>query len=82
MGHVFRYLHGVIISILAFPLVIVSGILFLCAFLLVYLNYAFSYMATLSYRSPLAPKVHEGESLRNPLSRISEKIVNLSFERV
>ena len=82
MGHTFRYLHGILISVLALPLVMLAGILFLCAFLFVLLNYAISSTVVFLYGSPLAPKVHNGENLRNPLARISEKIINLSFERV
>lgn len=82
MKHVLKYIHGLAVSIVSLPLVIVSGVCFLAAFALVYVAYAFAVVTTVLYECPLAPKAKKGEDIKNPIAKFSEKIVNLSFEKV
>ena len=82
MKHSLKYIHGLTVSIVSLPFVIVSGVCFLAAFALVYVAYAFAVVTTFLYECPLAPKAKKGENLKNPIAKFFEKIVNLSFKKV
>ena len=62
--------------------VLLKLIVILAAFALVYVAYAFAVVTTVLYECPLAPKAKKGEDIKNPIAKFSEKIVNLSFEKV
>ena len=82
MKHVLKYIHGLAVSIVSLPFVVASVVCFLAAFVLVYVAYAFAVVTIVLYECPLAPKANKGENLKNPIAKFSEKIVNLSFEKV
>lgn len=82
MKHAMKYLHGLSISVVYIPFVFASCVCILAALALVHAAYAFSLVTTFLYECPLAPKANKGDDIQNPIAKFSEKIVNISFNKV
>lgn len=82
MKHAMKYIHGLAISIVSIPFVFASCVCILAALALVHAAYAFALVTTFLYECPLAPKAKKGEDIKNPIAKVSEKVVNLSFKKV